>query len=187
MIELQLFRGIERTRRTTEDDTLGLFAGESFLRALTDKIALDFGGKTECEGKNLAGDIITKPVVVLNRPDTTAASHADIENLHDHEQVAPETRQLGTYDEVAAADSAEKFPQSPDRPVLGAADGLLYPAVDGNALPVTELEDLKSLILNCLLVAAHSDVSIIHSTSSTINGTDRPDYPGRFSRTMSDA
>ena len=67
MIELQLFRGIDRTRRTTEDDTLGLFAGESFLRALTDKIALDFGGKTECEGKDLAGDIITKPVVVLNR------------------------------------------------------------------------------------------------------------------------
>ena len=55
MVEFQLLRGIDRTRRTTEDDTLGLFAGESFLRALTDKIALDFGGKTEREGKNLAG------------------------------------------------------------------------------------------------------------------------------------
>lgn len=173
MIELQLFRGIDRTRRTTEDDTLGLFAGESFLRALTDKIALDFGGKTECEGKDPAGDIITKPVVVLNRPDTTAASHADIENLHDHEQVTAESGKFGTNNEIAAPYFAEKLSKTPDGPVLGSAYRLLYPAVYGDIMQTAELENLETLILDSLLVAAHSDVSIIHSTYSTINGTDR--------------
>ena len=166
MVELQLHRVIDGTPRSPEHDSLGLFAGEGFLCALADEVALDFCGQAECE--NFAGDVVSEPVVVLDGPDAAAAHHADIEYLHDHEQVAPETRQLGTYDEVAAADSAEKFSQSPDRPVLGATDGLLYPSVDGNALPVAELEDLKSLILNCLLVAAHSDVSEIHNAHSTI-------------------
>ena len=173
MVELQLLRGIDRTRRTTEDDTLGLFAGESFLRALTDKIALDFGGKTECEGKNLAGDIITKPVVVLNRPDTTAASHADIENLHDHEQVTAESGKFGTNNEIAAPHLFKKFPKTPDRPVFGPADGLLYPAVDGDVMQTAELENLEALILYSLLVTAHSDVSVIHNTYSTFNTTGR--------------
>lgn len=168
MVELQFLWGIDRTSRAPEHDSLRLLAGESFFRALADEVALDFGRQTERECENFAWDVVAEPVVVLDGPDTAAARHADIENLHDHEQVAPETRQLGTYDEVAAADSAEKFSQSPDRPVLGATDGLLYPAVDGNALPVAELEDLKSLILNCLLVAAHSDVSEIHNAHSTI-------------------
>ena len=168
MVELQLLRGIDRTRRTTEDDTLGLFAGESFLRALTDKIALDFGGKTECEGKNLAGDIITKPVVVLNRPDTTAASHADIENLHDHEQVTAESGKFGTNNEIAAPYFAEKLSKTPDGPVLGSAYRLLYPAVDGDVMQTAELENLEALILYSLLVTAHSDVSVIHNTYSTI-------------------
>lgn len=168
MVELQLHRVIDGTPRSAEHDSLGLFAGEGFLGALADEVALDFGGQAECECENFAGDVVAEPVVVLDGPDAAAAHHADIEYLHDHEQVAPETRQLGAYDEVAAADSAEKFSQSPDRPVLGAADGLLYPAVDGNALPVAELENFKSLILNCLLVTAHSDVSEIHTAHSTI-------------------
>lgn len=168
MVELQLHRVIDGTPRSAEHDSLGLFAGEGFLGALADEVALDFGGQAECECENFAGDVVAEPVVVLDGPDAAAAHHADIEYLHDHEQVAPETRQLGTYDEVAAADSAEKFPQTPDRPVLGATDSLLYPAIDGNALPVAELENFKSLILNCLLVAAHSDVSEIHNAHSTI-------------------
>ena len=156
MVELQLLRGIDRTRRATENYTLSLFAGESLLGALTDEIALDFGGKTERECEDLAGDIITKPVVVLNRPDTTAASHADIENLHDHEQVTAETRKLGTDDEITASYLFEKLAEAPDGPILG--------AVYGDALSFTEPENLETLILDSLLVAAYSDVSIIHNT-----------------------
>lgn len=168
MVELQLLRVIDGTPRAAEHDSLRLFAGEGFLGALADEVALDFGGQTERECENFAGNVVAEPVVVLDGPDSAAAHHADIEYLHDHEQVAPETRQLGTYDEVATADFAEKFSQTPDRPVLGAADGLFYPSVDGDALPVAELEDFKSLILNCLLVTAHSDVSEIHNAHSTI-------------------
>lgn len=164
MVELQLLRGIDRTRRATENYTLSLFAGESLLGALTDEIALDFGGKTERECEDLAGDIITKPVVVLNRPDTTAASHADIENLHDHEQVTAETRKLGTDDEITASYLFEKLAEAPDGPILGAAYGLLDPAVYGDALSFTKPENLETLILDSLLVAAYSDVSIIHNT-----------------------
>lgn len=168
MVELQFLWGIDRTSRAPEHDSLRLLAGESFFRALADEVALDFGRQTERECENFAWDVVAEPVVVLDGPDTAAARHADIENLHDHEQVAPETRQLGTYDEVAAADSAEKFSQSPDRPVFGSAYGLLDPAVDGDVLPVAELANFKSLVLNSLLVAAHSDVSEIHNAHSTI-------------------
>ena len=168
MVELQLLRGIDRTRRATENYTLSLFAGESLLGALTDEIALDFGGKTERECEDFAGDVITESVVVLNRPDTTAASHADIENLHDHEQVTAESGKFGTNNEIAAPYFAEKFPKTPDGPVFGPADGLLYPAVDGDVMQTAELENLEALILYSLLVTAHSDVSVIHNTYSTI-------------------
>ena len=165
MVEFQLLRGIDRTRRATENYTLSLFAGESLLRALTDEIALDFSGKTEREGKNLAGDIITKPVVVLNRP--------DIENLHDHEQVTAESGKFGTNNEIAAPYFAEKLSKTPDGPVLGSAYRLLYPAVDGDVMQTAELENLEALILYSLLVTAHSDVSVIHNTYSTFNTTGR--------------
>lgn len=173
MVELQLLRGIDRTRRATENYTLSLFAGESLLGALTDEIALDFGGKTERECEDLAGDIITKPVVVLNRPDTTAASHADIENLHDHEQVTAESGKFGTDNKITAPHLFKKLPKTPDGPVFGPADGLLYPAVDSYDMPFAELENLEALILYSLLVTAHSDVSVIHNTYSTFNTTGR--------------
>ena len=173
MVELQLLRGIDRTRRATENYTLSLFAGESLLGALTDEIALDFGGKTERESEDFAGDVITEPVVVLDCPDTTATSHADIENLHDHEQVTTESGKFGTDNKIAAPYFAEKLSKTPDGPVLGSAYRLLYPAVDGDVMQTAELENLEALILYSLLVTAHSDVSVIHNIYSTFNTTDR--------------
>ena len=173
MVELQLLRGIDRTRRATENYTLSLFAGESLLGALTDEIALDFGGKTERESEDFAGDVITEPVVVLDCPDTTATSHADVENFHDHEQVTTESGKFGTDNKITAPHLFKKFPKTPDRPVFGPADGLLYPAVDGDVMQTAELENLEALILYSLLVTAHSYVSVIHNTYSTFNTTDR--------------
>lgn len=167
MVELQLHRVIDGTPRSAEHDSLGLFAGEGFLCALADEVALDFGGQAECECENFAGDVVAEPVVVLDGPDAAAAHHADVEYLHDHEQVAPETRQLGTYDEVALRTLRRSFPSRlTDQSLV--PDSLFYPAVYGNALPVAELENFKSLILNCLLVTAHSDVSEIHNAHPTI-------------------
>lgn len=173
MVEFQLLRGIDRTRRATENYTLSLFAGESLLRALTDEIALDFGRETECESEDFAGDVITEPVVVLDCPDTTASSHADIENLHDHEQVTTESGKFGTDNKITAPHLFKKLPKTPDGPVFGPADGLLYPAVDGDVMQTAELENLEALILYSLLVTAHSDVSVIHNTYSTFNTTGR--------------
>lgn len=173
MVELQLLRGIDRTRRATENYTLSLFAGESLLGALTDEIALDFGRKTERESEDFAGDVITEPVAVLNRPDTTASSHAYIQYLHDHEQVTTESGKFGTDNKITAPHLFKKFPKTPDGPVFGPADGLLYPAVYGDVMQIAELENLETLILDSLLVTAHSDVSVIHNTYSTINTTDR--------------
>lgn len=173
MVELQLLRGIDRTRRATENYTLSLFAGESLLGALTDEIALDFGRETECESEDFAGDVITEPVVVLDCPDTTASSHADIENLHDHEQVTTESGKFGTDNKITAPHLFKKLPKTPDGPVFGPADGLLYPAVDGDVMQTAELENLEALILYSLLVTAHSDVSVIHNTYSTFNTTGR--------------
>ena len=164
MVELQLLRGIDRTRRATENYTLGLFAGESLLGALTDEIALDFGGKAECESQDLTGNVVAKPVVVLDCPDTAAASHAYVQNLHDHEQVAAKSGKFGTNNEITAPHYAEKLAETSDRPVLGSAYSLLYPAVNGDVVFPAELENLETLILDSLLVAAHSDVSIIHNT-----------------------
>ncbi len=164
MVELQPFKGIDRTCRATENYALGLFAGESFLGALADEVALDFGGETERESENFAGDVIAETVVVLDRPDAAATHHADIENLHDHEQVTAETRKLRTDDEIAASHLFEKLAEAPDGPILGAAYCLLDPAVYGDALSSTEPENLETLILDSLLVAAYSDVSIIHNT-----------------------
>lgn len=173
MVELQLLRGIDRTHWATENYAFSFFAGESLLGALTDEIALDFGGKTERECEYLAGNVIAEPVVVLDCPDTAAASHADIENLHDHEQVTAESGKFGADNEVAAPHLFKQLSETPGRPVFGPADGLFDPAVDSYAMPFAELENLEALILHSLLVAAHPDVSVIHNTYSTFNTTDR--------------
>ena len=177
MVELQPFKGIDRTCRATENYALGLFAGESFLGALADEVALDFGGETERECENFAGDVIAETVVVFDRPDAAATHHADIENLHDHEQVTAESGKFGTNNEIAAPYFAEKLSKTPDGPVLGSAYRLLYPAVDGDVMQTAELENLEALILYSLLVTAHSDVSVIHNTYSTFNTTDRKKQP----------
>ena len=173
MVELQPFKGIDRTCRATENYALGLFAGESFLGALADEVAFDFGGETERECENFAGDVIAETVVVFDRPDAAATHHADIENFHDHEQVTTESGKFGTDNKITAPHLFKKFPKTPDRPVFGPADGLLYPAVDGDVMQSAELENLEALILYSLLVTAHSDVSVIHNTYSTFNTTDR--------------
>jgi len=79
-----------------------------------------------------------------------------------HGEVAAETRQLGADDEVTLLDALEQLAQLPFVVRLRAADGLLNPSVDAQMFTLAELVDFKSLVLHCLLVAAHSDVSVNH-------------------------
>ena len=84
MVELQPFKGIDRTCRATENYALGLFAGESFLGALADEVAFDFGGETERECENFAGDVIAQFVTFFDGPYPTSFAHTKVENLHNH-------------------------------------------------------------------------------------------------------
>ena len=50
---------------------------------------------------HLALDVIPETVIVLDGPDTTLPDHADIQYLHDHEQVPPQTRKFGTDEQIS--------------------------------------------------------------------------------------
>lgn len=150
------------TLGTPEDDALGSLPRESLLGALADQVALDLGAETEGKGKDLALYVVPQAVVVLDRPDAALLSHTYIEDLHNHEEVSPETRELAADDDIIACDLAEEVSELPLGVSLGAADGLLDPVIDQEAVSLAEVVDLEALVLYRLLVAADSDVSVRH-------------------------
>ncbi len=164
-VEFVLFHGGLATLRSAERDAFRLPAGERFLCPLTDEVALDFGGQTEGKGENLALDVLAEAVVVLDCPDFAFAGHADVQNLHNHEKVPAEPRQLRADYQVVLLNPLQQLPELPLAVGLRAADGLLNPAVDVQVLTRTEIGNLKPLVLDGLLVAAHSDVSINHCSN----------------------
>ena len=162
MVELQLLRGIDRTRRATENYTLSLFAGESLLGALTDEIALDFGGKTEGKGEDFALNVVAEAVVVLNRPHAALLRHADIQDLHNHKEVPAKARKFAADNDVVLVNALQEYAQLPLRVILRAADGLLNPVVNHEVMLFAKLVNLKTLVLNCLFVAADANVTVNH-------------------------
>lgn len=111
-------------------------------------------------------DVFTKAVVVLDCPDATFLCHADVEDFHDHEQVASETGEFGADDEVVLLDFGEQSAEGAFVVVLGAADCLFYPTVDREVLRLAEPIDLEALVLDSLLVAAHANVAVGHVVSN---------------------
>ncbi|ETK09565.1 hypothetical protein T231_09045 [Tannerella sp. oral taxon BU063 isolate Cell 6/7/9] len=75
--------------RPPEHDPFGLFTCQRFAGALADQVALDLGRESEGEGEHLALYVFAQPIVVLDGPHTTLLRHADVEDLHNHKQVAP--------------------------------------------------------------------------------------------------
>ena len=59
--------------------------------SLANKIAFNLGRQPESKGQHLALDVFTQAVIVLDRPHSTLFSHADIQYLHDHKQIASKT------------------------------------------------------------------------------------------------
>lgn len=163
MVELEFFRSIDRAFGTPENDALGPFASKSFLGPLAYEVALNLCREAKCECKDFARDVVSKPITLFDSPDTTALVHADIEYLHDHEEVPPEAGKLGTDDDVTLFDFVEQGAQEPSLECSGAADGLVYPAVYGDAFSAAELQYFESLILDCLLVAADPYVAVVHN------------------------
>ncbi len=171
MVKFEFFGNIDRTFRTSEPDALGPFAGKCFLGPLTDKVALYLCGKSERECQNFAGNVIPESVVVFDGPYAAAFGHADVEDFHNHEKTPAEPRKFGADDEVSAFGAFEEIAEPALAVRLCAADGLFNPSVNLNVLTMTESENLKSLILNGLLVAAHSNITIIHNPSSSFSRT----------------
>ena len=69
---------------------------------------------------------------------------------------------LAADDDIIACDLAEEVSELPLGVSLGAADGLLDPVIDQEAVSLAEVVDLEALVLYRLLVAADSDVSVCH-------------------------
>lgn len=171
MVKFELFGIIDRAFRTSEPDSFRSFAGESLLCPLTDQIALNLSGKPECECQDLAGNVISEPVIVLDSPHAAAFCHTDVEDFHNHKEASAETRKLGTDDEVAAFRAFEKIAEPTFAVRFSAADGFLNPAVDADVVLTTESGDFKPLIFNSLLIAAYPDISKIHNSLSSISRT----------------
>ncbi len=107
-------------------------------------------------------NVFSESVIVLDCPYLAAAIHADIQNFHDHKQVASQTRKFGAYDEIAFARFAEKAAERALAVVLCSADCFFDPSIYAQLLATTEFIDFKTLVFNCLLVAADSDVAVCH-------------------------
>ena len=139
--------------------------------ALTDKVSLDFRRQAKGEGKNLALDIVAKPVSFLDAPYAASLAHALVEHVHDHEETASESGQLGAYDQVTFLYRLKQFTQFTLAHSFGAADGLLDPAIHLRPFRLNEPDDFKPLVLHGLFVAAHSDVPIDHGSYGADNRT----------------
>ena len=154
---------LARSFGAAETHTLGLLAGESFLCALADELALDFGGNAESEGKHFAGYVVAEAVVVLDRPDLGPDFHAAVEDGHYHEEGAAKTAYLGTDDDVVLANTLEQLAETALAYILCAADSLAYPFVNLQAVGLAELVYLETLVLDCLPVRADTDITVYHT------------------------
>ena len=62
--------------------------------------------QSEGKGEHFALDVVAEAIAVFDGPHTTLLGHADVEDLHDHKQVAAKARQLTTDNDVSFMDLA---------------------------------------------------------------------------------
>lgn len=148
--------------RSAEHHTLGSPPCEGFAGALTDEVALDLGRQTEGKGQHLALNVVAQTIVVFDRPHATLLRHAEVENLHNHKEVAPQARELTANDGVAGHHAAEQSAEGATRVGRRAADGFFDPTVDVHTVGVAKAVDLIALVFDGLLVAAHADIAVNH-------------------------
>lgn len=129
---------------------------------MADEVALNLGGEAEGEGEDLGLYVVAEAVVVFNSPDSALAGHAEVEDLHNHEEAAAEARELGTDDDIVLVDLAKQATEQTFCVVLGAADSLLDPVVDMDGVFLAEAVDLEALVLDGLMVCRDADVAVNH-------------------------
>lgn len=128
--------------------------------SLADKVSLNLCRKPKGKSQHFALDVITKAVVVLDSPHTAFLCHADVQNLHNHKEIPTQPRQLATNDDVVLVHLLQEVSELPLGIVLRTADSLLYPVFNLQFVILTELVNLKTLVLHRLLVATHSNVPV---------------------------
>ena len=141
------------------------FACQGFFGALTDEVAFYFGREAEGKGQDFALDVVAQAVVVFDGPHAAFLVHADVQDFHNHEKVAAETRKFGADNKVVLLYAFQQFAQFAFVIGFCATDGFLYPAVNVHAVPLAEVVDFEALVLHRLLVATHSDVSVNHNVN----------------------
>lgn len=157
--------GIPASRSSSKFLPLSLLARQSLLSPLADEVSFNLRRQAEGKCKHLALDIIPEAVTIFYGPDTTLPDHADIQYLHDHEQIPSQTREFGTDYQITLTHALKQPPELPFGVALRAADSLFYPAVDLYALTTAEIGDFKSLILYGLLVTADAYVAVVQNKS----------------------
>ena len=155
--------GIPASRSSSKFLPFSLLARQSLLGPLTDQVSFNLCRQTEGKCQHLALDVIPEAVIVLDGPDTTLPDHADIQYLHDHEQIPSQTREFGTDDQITLTHTLKQPPELPFGVALRAAYGFFYPAVDLYPLTTAEIGDFKSLILYGLLVTADAYVTVVQN------------------------
>ena len=89
--------------------------------------------------------------------------HANIQNLHYHEQVAAKPGKFCTNDEIVFLYSLQKFSQLSLVVCFRSTDGFLYPTINHKFVAFAEFVNFKTLVLYCLFVAADSNVTVNHN------------------------
>ena len=110
-----------------------------------------------------------------------------MQDIHDHEEVTPEPRELRAHDEVARPYAPQQRAQLAFVVRRRAADGLLDPAVDAQALATAEVVNLETLVADRLTVTANPDVSVNHNAPKENRSGGLSVYAGRITATKKDA
>ena len=135
-----------------EDYTIGLSPGKGLFGALAYEGAFNLGRQAECECQHLALDVFSQPVAVLDGPHLAFLVHANVENLHDHEEASAKARKFGADYKIVLLDHPEQFPKRAFVKTLCPADCFFYPAVNADAPVPAEFLNLKPLVFHRLPV-----------------------------------
>jgi hypothetical protein len=144
-------------------NSLRFLSRQGLLGALADEGALYLGGQTESESQHLALNVFAEPVSVFDSPNLAAFVHADVQDVHDHEEASAQAGQFRTDDKVVFLYFLKQIAEFAFVVILCAADGFLDPAMDLNVLPFAVFLDFEALVFNSLMVAAHPDITVVHS------------------------
>ena len=89
------------TDRPAQSHPLSTLSGKRLAGSLNNQVAFNLGRQTKGKSQHFGVYIVAETVIVFNRPNAAVAVHAEIKNLHNHEQIASKAAQLGANDDIS--------------------------------------------------------------------------------------